>query len=42
MIPADSKAHRNLMIARLLIDTLKNMKLELPPADPAIKGLVVK
>ena len=41
VIPADSKAHRNLMIARLLIKTLKDMKLQLPPADPALQGLVV-
>ena len=41
VIPADSKAHRNLMIARLLIKTLEDMKLQTPPADPALKGLVV-
>jgi PPK2 family polyphosphate:nucleotide phosphotransferase len=41
VIPADSKTHRNLMIAKLLIKTLKDMKLQLPPADPALKGLVV-
>lgn len=41
VIPADSKSHRNLMIARLLIETLRDMKLQLPPDDPAIKGLVV-
>jgi PPK2 family polyphosphate:nucleotide phosphotransferase len=42
VIPADSKTHRNLMIARLLIETLKDMKLSLPPADPALKGLIVE
>ncbi|SFN14491.1 PPK2 family polyphosphate kinase [Variovorax sp. OV329] len=42
VVPADSKAHRNLMIAKLLIKTLKDMKLKLPPADPALKGLVVE
>ena len=41
VIPANSKAHRNLMIASLLIQTLKDMKLQLPPADPALKGLIV-
>jgi PPK2 family polyphosphate:nucleotide phosphotransferase len=41
VIPANSKLHRNLMIARLLIKTLKDMKLKPPPADPALKGLVV-
>jgi PPK2 family polyphosphate:nucleotide phosphotransferase len=42
VIPADSKVHRNLMIAQLLVRTLKDMKLQLPPADPALKGLVVR
>jgi PPK2 family polyphosphate:nucleotide phosphotransferase len=41
VIPANSKAHRNLMIAQLLVRTLKDMKCELPPADAALKGLVV-
>ncbi|MDM0112603.1 polyphosphate kinase 2 family protein [Variovorax sp. J22R133] len=42
VIPADSKTHRNLMIARLLLKKLSEMKLTLPPADPAIKGLKVE
>ncbi|GAA4341179.1 hypothetical protein GCM10023165_21660 [Variovorax defluvii] len=42
VIPADSKRHRNLMIAQLLVSTLRDMKLALPPADPSLKGLVVK
>ena len=42
VVPANSKTHRNLMIARLLIRTLKDMKLKLPPADPALKGMIVK
>lgn len=42
VVPADSKRHRNLMIARLLVKTLKEMKLEVPRSDPALKGLVVK
>jgi PPK2 family polyphosphate:nucleotide phosphotransferase len=42
VVPADSKRHRNLMIARLLVKTLKEMKLEVPPSDPALKGLVVE
>lgn len=41
VIPADSKRHRNLMIAQLLVETLKEMRLEVPPADPALKGLTV-
>lgn len=41
VIPANSKTHRNLMIAQLLVKTLKDMKLSVPPPDPALKGLVV-
>ncbi|VTU33615.1 polyphosphate:nucleotide phosphotransferase, PPK2 family [Variovorax sp. PBS-H4] len=42
VIPADSKLHRNLMIAELLVKTLRNMELALPPADPSLDGLHVK
>ena len=42
VVPADSKRHRNLMIARLLVKTLKNMKFKTPASDPALKGLVVE
>jgi PPK2 family polyphosphate:nucleotide phosphotransferase len=42
VIPADSKRHRNLMIAQLLVKTLRDMKLAVPPADPALDGVVVK
>ncbi|MDM0072879.1 polyphosphate kinase 2 family protein [Variovorax sp. J2P1-59] len=42
VVPADSKRHRNLMIARLLVKTLKDMKFQMPPSDPALKGLVVE
>jgi len=42
VVPADSKRHRNLMIARLLVKTLKDMKFKTPPSDPALKGLVVE
>jgi polyphosphate kinase 2 (PPK2 family) len=42
VVPADSKRHRNLMIARLLVKTMKDMKLKLPSSDPALNGLVVE
>jgi len=42
VIPADNKHHRNLMIARLLVKTLTDMKLRVPDADPGLKGLVVE
>ncbi|RZL63523.1 MAG: polyphosphate kinase 2 family protein [Variovorax sp.] len=42
IVPADSKRHRNLMIARLLVKTLRDMKLKTPAADPALTGLVIR
>ena len=41
IVPADSKTHRNLMIATLVRDTLKNLPLRYPEGDPALKGLQV-
>ena len=42
VVPANSKTHRNLMIAQLLVKTLKDMKISEPAADPALLGLVVR
>ena len=42
VVPADSKTHRNLMIATLVRDKLKSLKLRYPPDNPALKGLIVK
>lgn len=42
VIPADSKRHRNLMIAQLLVETLEQMKLLAPAPDPALQGLKVE
>ena len=42
IVPADSKTHRNLMIATLVRDQLKSLKLRYPPDDPRLKGLVVQ
>ncbi|VTU26456.1 PPK2 family polyphosphate kinase [Variovorax sp. RA8] len=42
VIPSDSKLNRNLMVARLLIKTMRGMKLAVPPADPSLDGLEVK
>ena len=41
VIPADSKTHRNVMIAELLLRALDGLKLEYPPAKAALKGLKV-
>jgi PPK2 family polyphosphate:nucleotide phosphotransferase len=42
VIPADSKTHRNVMIAELLLRELEGMKLEFPPAKEALKGVKVE
>ncbi|MDP2742412.1 MAG: polyphosphate--nucleotide phosphotransferase [Hydrogenophaga sp.] len=39
VVPADSKTHRNLMIATLVRDTLKALELRYPPDDPSLAGL---
>ena len=41
VVPADSKTHRNLMIATLLRDALLKLELRYPPGDPALNGLKV-
>ncbi|WP_431276174.1 PPK2 family polyphosphate kinase [Variovorax ureilyticus] len=42
VVPADSKIHRNLMVAHLIVKTLEDMKLTLPPASPALEHLIVQ
>lgn len=42
IVPADSKTHRNLMIATIVRDTLKNLPLRFPPLDPELKNLRVE
>jgi PPK2 family polyphosphate:nucleotide phosphotransferase len=42
IIPANDKLHRNLMIAQLLVSTLKGMKMKAPKPNPAFVGLVVE
>ena len=41
VVPADSKTHRNLMVATLVRDRLAALGLRYPPDEPALKGLVV-
>ena len=38
IVPADSKTHRNLMIASLLKQQLTTLKLRYPPGDAALLG----
>ncbi len=41
VVPADSKTHRNLMIASVIKDALLKLDLQYPPSNPALKGLKV-
>jgi PPK2 family polyphosphate:nucleotide phosphotransferase len=42
LIPANSKTHRNLAIANIVLETLQDMGLAFPPANPKLAGLKVK
>lgn len=42
IVPADSKTHRNLMVATVLREVLNNMDLRYPDDDPALKNLRVE
>ena len=42
IVPADSKTHRNLMIATVLREVLQNMGLRYPEGDAALDGLRVE
>ncbi len=41
IVPADSKTHRNLMIASVLRDVFRTLDLRYPPEDPALAGLKI-
>jgi PPK2 family polyphosphate:nucleotide phosphotransferase len=41
LVPADNKRVRNWLIAQAIADTLENLKLRYPPADPEIVGIKV-
>jgi PPK2 family polyphosphate:nucleotide phosphotransferase len=42
IVPADSKTHRNLMIATVLREVLGNLDLKYPPGAPALEKIKVK
>lgn len=42
IVPADSKTHRNLMIASVLRGVLQRLELRYPPGDPALEKFTVK
>ena len=41
IVPADSKTHRNLMIAKAMKQVLEGLHLQYPPPDPALKTIQV-
>ena len=41
VVPANSKTHRNLMIATLLCAALRKLELRFPPSDPKLVGLKI-
>jgi polyphosphate kinase 2 (PPK2 family) len=41
IVPADSKTHRNLMIATVVKQSLEALKLRYPPGDPALANIKV-
>ncbi|HTH58952.1 MAG TPA: PPK2 family polyphosphate kinase [Paraburkholderia sp.] len=42
VIPANSKSHRNLMVAMLLLRLLESLKLDYPPAKEELMGLKIE
>jgi PPK2 family polyphosphate:nucleotide phosphotransferase len=42
VVPADSKTHRNLMIATAVVQALKSLKLRYPPGDPELAKLHIE
>ena len=42
VVPADSKTNRNLLISRLLLETLKNLNLRYPKVPPEYKSIKIE
>ena len=42
VVPANSKTHRNLMIATIVRATLQQLPLRYPKGDPALEGKIVE
>jgi PPK2 family polyphosphate:nucleotide phosphotransferase len=42
VIPANSKTHRNVMVAQLLVRTMESLRLEFPPPKDSLKGVIVE
>ncbi len=42
IVPADSKTHRNLMIATITQAVMENLKLQFPEGDPQLSQFKIK
>ena len=42
VIPADSKTHRNLMVASVLLEIIQGLKLDFPAPDPRLSRLTIE
>jgi PPK2 family polyphosphate:nucleotide phosphotransferase len=42
VVPADNKAHRNLMVTEILLARLRELARHDPPANPKLKGVLVR
>lgn len=42
IVPADSKTHRNLMVATATVEAMKSLKLRYPPPNPKLVGVRVE
>ena len=42
MVPSDSKTHRNLMIATVLRQALKDLDLRYPPGSPKLANIRIE
>ncbi len=42
VVPADSKSHRNTMVAALLLRVFEGLNLEYPPAKASLQGITIK
>ena len=42
IVPADSKTNRNLLISRILLNTLKNMKIKYPASPADYKSIIIQ
>ncbi|WP_395403960.1 PPK2 family polyphosphate kinase [Pseudoduganella sp. UC29_106] len=42
IVPANSKPHRNLIVAKILLETMQGMKLKFPPPAPGLDKIKIK